>query len=120
MIRPQHSLLILLGLIAACITSPQGGPVPLEGLADGSYEAHSVSFPNAATVRVEVEDGRLTEVELVTHNASRVGHQCDEVLPELMVEQQSTTVDAISGATNSSNVIMDAAGKALEQAVQAP
>jgi len=117
---PTRSILILTLGMVACITSPQGGPLPLEGLVDGSYEAHSVSFPNAATVRVSVEDGQLTEVELVTHNASRVGHQCDDVLPELMVEQQSTSVDAVSGATNSSNVIMDAAGKALEQAVQTP
>jgi len=117
MSRPRRSILILTALMVACITSPQGGPVPLEGLADGSYEAHSVSFPNAATVRVSVQDGQLTEVELVTHNASRVGHQCDDVLPGRMVEQQSTMVDAVSGATNSSNVIMDAAGKALEQAV---
>lgn len=111
---------ILGGLLAACITSPQGGPVPLEGLADGSYEAKSVSFPNAATVRVTVEEGRLAQVELITHNASPVGHKVDEVLPALMVEQQSTLVDAVSGATSSSNVIMDAAGKALDQARQQP
>lgn len=120
MIRPGPSLLALAFLVAACITSPQGGPVPLEGLADGSYEARSVSFPNAATVRVSVEGGRLASVELLSHNASRVGRRCDDVLPQRMVEQQSTAVDAVSGATNSSNVIMDAAGKALEQASEEP
>ncbi len=111
---------ILGGSLAACITSPQGGPVPLEGLADGAYQAKSVSFPNAATVRVTVQDGRLTEVELVTHNASPIGHRVDEVLPAQMIERQSTLVDAVSGATSSSNVIMDAAGKALDQARQEP
>jgi uncharacterized protein with FMN-binding domain len=109
-------LLALLG--ASCIVHPRGGPLPLEGLTDGSYEASAVSFPNSATVRVQVRDGRMAEVALVKHNASRIGHACDDVLPARMVEQQSTVVDAVSGATSSSNVIMEAARRALEQAAQ--
>ena len=120
MSRPTAASLALMALLTACITSPRGAPVPLEGLAAGSYQARSISFPNAAKVRVSIVSGRLETVELLTHNASPVGHRCDEVLPARMVEQQSTAVDAVSGATNSSNVIMDAAAKALDLALQQP
>jgi fumarate reductase flavoprotein subunit len=113
---PPPSLLALALLMGACIVHPRGGPLPLEGLADGSYEGRAVSLPNSATVRVRIEDGRMTEVEIVRHNASRRGHVCDVALPERMVEQQSTVVDAITGATNSSHVLMTAAHRALKKA----
>ncbi len=112
-------LIVLTLLLASCVVHPHGGPVPVEGLVDGSYEARAVSFPNSARVRVQVEDGRMTEVELVKHNASQRGHVCDAYLPAQMVEQQSTVVDAVTGATSSSNTIMQATHKALKKAAQA-
>ena len=120
MFRTLLASLPLAIALGACIVTPRGAPVPLEGLADGSYEGQAVSFPNSAKVRVNIEGGRLTEVEVLTHKASGIGHRVDEVLPGLIVEQQSTAVDAVSGATNSSNVIMEAAQKALEQASEEP
>jgi uncharacterized protein with FMN-binding domain len=118
MIR-RTSMLLALGLLAgACIVHPRGGPVPVEGLVDGSYEGRATSFPNSARVRVQVTDGRLAAVEIIQHNASQRGHVCDAVLPEKMVEQQATVVDAVTGATSSSNVLMQATHKALKKAEQ--
>ena len=93
-----------------------GGPLEEPKLADGVYGGSYRNGPNRAEVRVTVRDGRIAEVELVKHVASWKGHKADAVIPGRIVEQQSTDVDAVSGATNSSRVIMNAAHQALQGA----
>ena len=44
------------------------------------------------------------------------GKKAEPVIPQRIIEQQSTRMDAVSGATNSSNVIMNAVHKAVEKA----
>ncbi len=89
-----------------------------KGLKDGVYEAKYSSFPNSATVRVTITDSRIVQVELVRHVASSRGQTAAEVIPQRIIEQQSTDVDALSGATNSSRVIMNAAEQAVAMATE--
>jgi len=93
-----------------------GGPLEEPKLADGVYDGSYRNGPNRAEVRVTVRDGRIAQVELIRHAASWIGHKADAVIPGRIVEQQSTDVDAVSGATNSSRVIMNAAHRALQGA----
>jgi uncharacterized protein with FMN-binding domain len=44
------------------------------------------------------------------------GVKADPIIQERIIESQSTNVDAVSGATNSSYVIMNAVQKAVEKA----
>ena len=102
---------------AGCQIAPlMGTPVVSKGLKDGIYEGEYRKGINNAVVKVTVDEGRITEIELVKHFSSWIGKKADEIIPPRIVEQQSTRVDAVSGATNSSRVIMNAVQKAVEKA----
>jgi len=108
--------LYLVVLFLACSTAPMiGGPVQSKKLKDGIFEGSYKHGPNSATVRITIQDQMIQEVELVEHDAWK-GHKVDDILPERIVAAQSTRVDAVSGATNSSHVIMNAVQKAVEKA----
>ena len=102
---------------AGCQIAPlMGTPVVSEGLIDGVYEGEYRKGINNVVVKVTIADGRITDIELVKHFASWIGNNANTVIPAKIVEQQSTRVDAVSGATNSSRVIMNAVQKAVEKA----
>ena len=108
---------VLLLSLAGCQIAPlMGTPVVSEGLKDGVYDGEYRKGINNAVVKVTIADGRITDIELVEHFASWIGNDANAVIPARIVEQQSTRVDAISGATNSSRVIMNAVQKAIEKA----
>ena len=87
-----------------------------DALVDGEYEGRYRSFPNSAHVAVRLVDGRIAAVELLHHGASWVGARAAEPITERIVAEQSAQVDAVSGATNSSVVIMNAVQDALDKA----
>jgi len=106
-------LLVVVAMLAACGVAPLfGGPVS-GPLADGAWQARYSRFPNGAEVRVTVAAGRVASVEVLHHSGSWIGKRAVPVIPRRIVEAQSTRVDAVSGATNSSRVIMNAAYLAL-------
>ena len=98
-------------------TSVIGGPVDHARLTDGVYEGSYKGGPNKATVKVTIKDKRIFSIEIVEHSAWK-GKKAEPVIPKSIVDSQSTKVDAVSGATNSSNVIMNAVQKAIEKAYQ--
>lgn len=98
------------------IARPIGSLVDHRRLQDGVYDGYYRGGPNSATVRLTIKEGQLETVTLVNHFSSWKGEIVNEIIPKRMVEQQSTMVDAVSGATNSSIVIMNAAQKAIEKA----
>ena len=68
------------------------------------------------TVTLSMEDGVITDVKAETDKAdSPIGAQAIEKLPAAMVEQNSVKVDAVSGATMTSNAVLAAAGEAYLQ-----
>ncbi len=106
-------------LLGCAPTQIIGGPVDQAKLVDGSYEGSYRGGPNKASVRVTIEDNRILNFEMV--ELQSWGWK-DEKLRSLILERiiatQSTRVDAVSGATNSSHVIMNAVQKAIERAYQ--
>jgi len=109
------ALLIFIGLFSACkITPTIGGPVDAAKLTDGVFEGEFKGGPNKARVRVTVENQKITKVEILEHDAWK-GKKANPIIPGRIVEKQSTTVDAVTGATNSSNVLMNAVQKGIEK-----
>lgn len=94
----------------------RGGVIKGERLTDGVYEGSYRHGPNSAKVRVIISQGKIVDIELIKHFASWKGDKANEIIPQRIVAEQSTAVDAVSGATNSSRVIMNAVQKALEKA----
>lgn len=78
-----------------------------DGVYEGSYDARLV----AATVRVTVKDGRMTDISLLEHKYDR-GGPAEAIVGDILTEQ-SLDVDAVSGATNSSRTILKAVENAL-------
>ncbi|HWR72579.1 MAG TPA: FMN-binding protein [Nitrospirota bacterium] len=104
-------------LISGCgMAAVTGGPLLPERLRDGTFEGTAGSWPNRAKVRVTVLDGRVSRIDLLSHFSSWVGNRAEETVPARIIERQSTDVDAVTGATNSSRVIMNAVQAAVEQA----
>jgi len=93
------------------------GPVLKEKLVDGVYRATCWQFPNRAVVEVAVRNQRITAIQVVSHLAL-MGRKAEGPVTQRMLESQSTQVDAVTGATNSSNAIMKAAQMAIESAYQ--
>jgi uncharacterized protein with FMN-binding domain len=81
-----------------------------DGFYEGTYDARLV----AATVRVTVKDGMMTDIRLLEHKYDRGGPA--EVIVEEILNEQSLDVDAVSGATNSSRTLLKAVENALDSA----
>jgi uncharacterized protein with FMN-binding domain len=110
-------LAVLLCSVLGCTMAPIRGAEIEEGkLADGVYEGSYRHGPNSAKVKVKISQGKIVDIELLRHFASWKGDRANEIIPQSIIAEQSTAVDAVSGATNSSRVIMNAVQKALEEA----
>lgn len=112
--------LMLVLLIGCHVAMPpiEGGPLEPTGLNDGIYKGHYSNGPNSAVVEVTIEEERIADVYIVRHFSSWKGFKVNAIIPDRIVAKQSTRVDAVSGATNSSIVIMNAAQDAIQKAYQ--
>ncbi len=87
-----------------------------EGGVSGTYSATAEGFGGEVTVTLTLEDGKLTAVEAVGENeTAEVGGRALELMPSSMVAANSVEVDGVSGATFTSNAILEAASAALEE-----
>jgi uncharacterized protein with FMN-binding domain len=103
-------------LLAGCQTAPMlGAPVDSARLTDGTYEGSYRGGPNKAVVKVTIKDHAIADIEVLENQAWR-GKKAEKPIVQRIIAQQSTRVDAVSGATNSSNVIMNAVQNAIEKA----
>lgn len=108
--------LILGALWLGCAETPvTGAPVDHVKLMDGTYEGSYRGGPNKATVQVTIGDNSIVNIEILQHQAWR-GGIAEATIVERIIATQSTKVDAVSGATNSSRVIMNAVQDAIEKA----
>jgi fumarate reductase flavoprotein subunit len=91
-------------------------------LADGTYTAQTWSFsPNyPMEVSVGVKDNRFTSIEVIGGNDTEpILKSAEKLLIPRMIESQSVTMDAIAGATVSSNAIKTAVEACLVQSIEA-
>lgn len=86
--------------------------VNLNQIPNGEYVGSCDVGLIAATVNVDVKDGRIENIDLVKHKNEK-GKAAEGIIGDI-VQQQKIDVDAISGATNSSKVIKKAVENALE------
>lgn len=85
--------------------------------ADGEWEGEAQGFGGPISVKVTVESGMLTDIEIVSAEQEDKAYlsMAETILPAIL-EAQSADVDTISGATFSSGGIKNAAAQALEKA----
>ena len=87
--------------------------IDLSKVEDGVYEGQCDTGIVRARVQVTVRDHRLESIELLEHKNGR-GTPAEAILDQ-MAQDQTTAVDAVSGATCSGKVIR----KAVENAIAA-
>lgn len=85
--------------------------IDLSVIPDGVYTGSYKMFPVDATVKVTITDHKIAGIELVEHGNGK--GQPAEIIPEKVLEAQSLKVDAVTGATYSSQVILKAIENAL-------
>lgn len=83
----------------------------LSYLNDGKYIGEYSAGPVNVKVEVTLENGKLTNIDIVKHN-NGLGGSAESIVNSI-VDKQSLDVDVISGATVSSKCIL----KAVENAV---
>ena len=90
--------------------------IDVSKLEDGTYEGHSELGPVIVDVKVTVEKGKITEIEIVNHQ-NGLGQSANVIVDE-MVDKNTYYVDAVSGATVSSEVIINAVNDALQKGLK--
>lgn len=90
--------------------------VDLTDVADGIYEGVEETELVKVTVKVEVKDHMIQDIQLIRHVNGK-GETAEAMIPE-MIGQNTSEVDAVSGATLSSKTIRAAVRKALAQGVR--
>lgn len=84
---------------------------------DGTYEGTSPGYASGLKVQVKIESGKITSVDVVSHNETPGFYEkAFEKVPAEIVQKQSTDVDTASGATYSSKGIINAVNNALSSA----
>ncbi|MDO4837965.1 MAG: FAD-dependent oxidoreductase [Clostridia bacterium] len=110
--RFSSLLSVMLAVVLACL-------MPLMALADampadGVYEGSANGMGGAVKVAVTVSGGKITAVEVVEHNETAgISDPAIEQMPAKIVDAQSTDVDAVAGATVTSEAIKEAVKAAL-------
>ena len=90
--------------------------IPLSDVADGVYEGVQETPLVKVTVAVTVQNHAITDIQLLRHENGRGAPA--EALLGTMVQENTSEVGAVSGATMSSKVITAAVRNALAKGVQ--
>lgn len=88
------------------------------GFKDGEYIGEAQGFKGIVKVKVSVSNGKISDVEVIETTDDYDYFQKAEEITSHMVEKNSTDVAVVSGATFSSNGIINAAKNALSKASQ--
>ncbi len=100
-------------------TQPSEDPDSEALYADGVYQGTGTGYRPGLVVEVVIKDGMIASVTVISHNEKdeMFWGAPVELIPEAIVESQSTDVDSISGATRTSEGIKEAVEDALSQAI---
>jgi fumarate reductase flavoprotein subunit len=103
--------LILSALIAVGCTSLKAEPE----MGDGTvYEGAAMGYRGIIRVRVGLDQGTITEITVVESYEDRnVGEAAIEELTDLVLMYNTTELDAISGATETSRGFLEAIERAI-------
>lgn len=111
------SLSILAGAsIAPASDETQAELKHAEKFADGTYEGYYRRLAGMARVKVTVENGKITGIDIIGCFCSPWGRKAFEQMPRKIIDARSTEVDAVTGATYSSDNIKRAVEDALNKA----
>ncbi len=110
------SLLLVLALMLFSFAGCSKGEEPAVAGEAKTLTGTAKGFGGDVTVTVTVNGDDITKVEAVGDSETQgIGSNAIEQLPALIAEADSTEVDAITGATVTSNAIKEAVNNALAE-----
>ena len=103
--------------LSAQIQSEEAGGDTAGSYKDGSYEGTATGFGGDITVKVTVDGGKITAVDIVSAEKEDGAYltMAEDIIPKI-IDAQTSEVDTISGATFSSTGIKNATAQALDSA----
>ena len=103
--------------LSAQIQSEEAGGDAAGSYKDGSYEGTATGFGGDITVKVTVDGGKITAVDIISAEKEDGAYltMAEDIIPKI-IDAQTAEVDTISGATFSSTGIKNATAQALESA----
>lgn len=91
--------------------------VPADGYKDGTYQGSGTGFGGTISVQVTVSGGKITSVDILSASGETGSYfSSAQGVVSRILSSQSPNVDAVGGATYSSNGIIQAVQNALSQA----
>jgi uncharacterized protein with FMN-binding domain len=82
---------------------------------DGSYPGKSLGYSGNVEVEAVVKAGRLESLRVVHHSDRQYYHAIEETIRRILARQTVNGIDAISGATVTSEAVIRASAKALAE-----
>lgn len=110
---------ITAGALAACESASTAASASSAagGYTAGTYTATAQGINGDVTVTMTFDAEKITEVVIdASGETERIGGAAAEQLTTAIMDAQSSEVDAVAGATITSNAIKEAAGKCIAQA----
>jgi uncharacterized protein with FMN-binding domain len=87
----------------------------LSAIADGQYRAHAAGYAGDVHVGVSVRQGRIESVEVTQHKEKQYYAALTDTPQKIIQRQGVRGVDATTGATITSEAIINATAKALAE-----
>jgi urocanate reductase len=101
-------------LVLACVSPESDSPY-----SDGTYTGTAKGHHGNIAVKVSVESGSITDIEVTQNPENKVlSKSVYNTLSKKIVEQNSTNVDTVSGATDTSKGFISAVKAALAKAAE--
>ncbi|MDO5027839.1 MAG: FMN-binding protein [Bacillota bacterium] len=89
----------------------------VDGLRDGVYRARNQGFTSEITVELTVQNGMISDFKVVDHNeTTQIAKTTIIDLSYQIAKNKSPKVDAVSGATETSEAIIKGARDTIRQA----
>ncbi len=85
---------------------------------DGTYTGSADGFSGKVKVKVRIKNGKIKKITILSHSDTEEYMNKAKALTKRIVSAQNTNLDAVSGATYSSNGILKAVENALKKAVE--
>ena len=84
-------------------------------LKEGTYSARARGMAGFVGVTLTVADNKISTVDLSTETP-KYGQKAEKTLKQEILDKQSADIDAVTGATFTSNGVKEATSEALKQA----
>lgn len=85
---------------------------------DGTYTGSADGFSGKIKVKVRIKNGKIKKITILSYSDTEEYMNKAKALTKRIVSAQNTNLDAVSGATYSSNGILKAVENALKKAVE--